>query len=184
MFTVETYIDALKTTLENNSEQLIQKLKQVRAYNYFKEIDLLDIIITIQYFKEIEIIDFLTEVPPFTLSITLYSMDNDTNEVIYEGDNINIFGGSQELLRETEYYYLKHNHYNSFEEAYNATGEQLDAIQEQVLVEWFSRCWDNAEGKDISLPIYVSFHENENSYDLHQNKWVSFNEKWKRKQVG
>ncbi|MFP3415711.1 hypothetical protein SB773_30140, partial [Bacillus sp. SIMBA_074] len=68
MFTTENYISTLKINLEKNSVNLIKNIKEILDLNYY---------------NEIEILDFTVFIQPFELSIMMFSMDKEANEVFY-----------------------------------------------------------------------------------------------------
>ncbi|WHY01336.1 hypothetical protein [Neobacillus sp. DY30] len=163
MFTVETYINSLKDNLEKNTEKLIQNLKAIINYNYYNEIDLLDFSVFMQ---------------PFELSIMMFSMDKEANEVFYQGNDSSIYAGSLKLLGEIEYHQLPDNKSDEFWGFYEQNDEVISTSEEQTIVEWFVACWDKAGGHSFTLPAYLVFHDDVKSFDLHRNKWISDDEKW------
>jgi hypothetical protein len=163
LFTPENYISTLKANLDKNSEKLIRNIGEILNLNYYKGIDLLD---------------FSAFIQPFDLSIMMYSMDNEANEVFYEGNDSRIFAGSQELLEDIEYFTLPDDKSDEFWEFYEQNDKIISNAEEQTIVEWFVDCWKKAEGKSIKLPVYFSFHDDIKSFDLIKNKWVTDDEKW------
>ena len=76
LFTFENYRNSLIKGLEVKSSDLIERLKATTHLNYYKEIDLLDFTVFVQSFE---------------LSIIMFSMDGEANEVFYEGTEEGIF---------------------------------------------------------------------------------------------
>ncbi|KPB05578.1 hypothetical protein AAV98_06165, partial [Bacillus sp. CHD6a] len=72
MFTIDNYIGSIKTNLEKQSDMLVSNLKNIVAYNFSNDIDLLDF-------------SAFIEPTRFELSITMFSMDKEANEVFNEG---------------------------------------------------------------------------------------------------
>lgn len=163
LFTVDSYIGSLKKILEQNEDKLINNIEKVHTFHYYKGIDLLDFEIFIQ---------------PFDLSIMMFSMDNEANEVFYERNNRAIFSGSYELLEEFEYYELADEHSGEFWEFYEANEEEIFAAEKELITNWFISCWNKASDSEIKLPVYLNFHDDIESFDLNENKWIDSEEKW------
>ncbi|MGR5860916.1 hypothetical protein ACT7CY_08940 [Bacillus pacificus] len=70
MFTIENYKNSLIKGLEAKSSDLIERFKVTTQLNYYKEIDLLD---------------FTVFVHSLELSIVMFSMDGEANEVFMKG---------------------------------------------------------------------------------------------------
>ncbi|GAB6612441.1 MULTISPECIES: hypothetical protein [Bacillus] len=138
MFTIENYKNSLIKGLETKSSDLIARLKATTQFTYYKEIDLLD---------------FTAFVQSFELSIVMFSMDGDANEVYYEGTD-------------------------EFWDFYEKNDEKLSEIEMKVIVEWFATCWNKAGGMNVELPSYFSFHDYDECYDLHNGKWISDGDRW------
>lgn len=163
MFTVEKYIESLKENLHENSDILVQNIREILSF---------------QYYKEIELLDFEVFIQPFVLSIRMFSMDKEANEVFYEGTDENIFSGSHQLINDIEYYNLPENKSDDFWEFYEQNDETISRAEKQTIIEWFINCWNKANGKSVKLPAYLVFHDDIESYDLIANKWVPDEEKW------
>jgi hypothetical protein len=63
-------------------------------------------------------------------------------------------------------------------EVYEAAGINTWQIASQELVPWFGECWHNAGGLQCKYPAYICHHDDIESFDLRQLKWVSDDEKW------
>ncbi|SES46312.1 hypothetical protein SAMN05518872_1263 [Psychrobacillus sp. OK032] len=163
LFTIEKYISSLKENLEKNSDKLIRNIREILGFKYYNEIDLLDFSVFIQ---------------PFDLSIMMFSMDREANEVFYEGNDSSIFAGSHELLGDMQYYELPNDKSDEFWEFHEQNDEIISKAEEQAIVEWFVACWNKVDGLSIKLPTYFGFHDDDKSFDLHKNKWNSDEEKW------
>ncbi|AUD15073.1 hypothetical protein CW734_17080 [Planococcus sp. MB-3u-03] len=74
MFSVDEYISSIKANLEKESPLVVSNMKRIFTYNFSSDIDLLD---------------FTPSIEPtrFELSITMFSMDKDANEVFNEGND-------------------------------------------------------------------------------------------------
>lgn len=163
LFTVESYISSLKERLYKNEDKLIDNIKEVHTFHYYEGIDLLEIEAFIQ---------------PFDLSIRMFSMDDEANEVFYEGNDHTVFSGSHELLEEMEYYNLADERSDEFWEFYEANEEEISAAERELITDWFISCWNKASDNDINLPVYLNFHDDIESFDLNEDKWIDSEEKW------
>lgn len=163
LFTVDSYIGSLKKTLEQNEDKLINNIEKVHTFHYYKGIDLLDFEIFIQ---------------PFDLSIMMFSMDNEANEVFYEGNDRAIFSGSYELLEGFEYYELADEHSDEFWDFYEQNEEEISAAEKELISNWFMSCWNKAGDNGIKLPVYLDFHDDIESFDLKKKKWIDSEDKW------
>lgn len=101
MFTVEQYIGSIKANLEKQSGSLVRNLKNITAYTFSSDIDFLDF-------------SAFIEPTRFELSITMFSMDKEGNEVFYEGNDPTVFAGSEEILPEVEYHQINDSHLDGF----------------------------------------------------------------------
>lgn len=73
---------------------------------------------TYNFSNDIDLLDFSAFIEPtrFELSIRLFSMDKECNEVFNEGNDKNLFAGSLEILPEVEYHQLDDSQLNNFYE--------------------------------------------------------------------
>lgn len=165
MFTVDHYIGSIKTNLEKQSGLLVRNLKNITAYNFSSDIDLLDF-------------SAFIEPTRFELSIMMFSMDKEANEVFYEGNDTSVFAGSEEILPEVEYHQLNESQLNDFFEFYEQNEETLVPQEQEVFTDWFRQCWEEAGGTSLNLPSYFVFHDDYKSYDLKNHKWIDDEEKW------
>ncbi|MFP3512866.1 hypothetical protein SB775_25290 [Peribacillus sp. SIMBA_075] len=163
MFTTENYISTLKINLEKNSVNLIKNIKEILDLNYY---------------NEIEILDFTVFIQPFELSIMMFSMDKEANEVFYEGNDSKIFAGSHEILGEIEYFDLQDDKMDEFWEFFEQNDKIISKAEEQTILQWFVDCWKKAKGESIKLPVYFCFHDDDKSFDLINMEWISDEGKW------
>lgn len=163
MFTVDHYIESIKANLEKQSDLLVRNLKNIFGYNFSSEIDLLDFTAFIEPTR-------------FELSISMFSMDKEANEVFYEGNDKTVFAGNEEILPEVEYYQLNDSQLDDFFEFYDENEETLVPQEQRVFTEWFSQCWEEAGGVSLNLPSYFVFEDD--SYDLKNKQWIDDEDKW------
>lgn len=165
MFSIDNYITSIQTNLEKSTSVLVKELQKIVSYKFDAAVDLVD-------FSE------FTEPTWFEISIMMFSMDKNANEVFGEDITPNSFAGSVEVLASTSYYHLQDNQQESFWDFYENNDEELAIKEQQIFTEWFVECWDKAGGKEINLPAYFGFHDETSSYDLQNAKFVEDEEKW------
>lgn len=163
LFTFENYRNSLIKELEVKSSDLIERLKATTHLNYYKEIDLLDFTVFVQSFE---------------LSIVMFSMDGEANEVFYEGTEEGIFSGSYNVMDDITYFTFSSEESDEFWDFYEKNDAKLSELETKVIVEWFATCWNKAGGMNVTLPSYVSFHDDNECYDLHNGKWISDGDRW------
>ena len=165
MFSVDKYIDSIKANLEKQSDLLVGNLKNIFAYNLLSNIELLEFSVFIDPTR-------------LELSIRMFSMDKEANEVFYEGNDTTVFAGSEEILPAIEYYQLKDSQLDNFFDYYERHEATVIPQEQKVFTDWFSQCWDKAGGASFNLPSYFVFHDDYKSYDLKNNQWVDDEVKW------
>lgn len=165
MFSVDKYINSIKSNLEKQSELLVGNLKKILAYNFSSDVDMLDF-------------SAFIEPTRFELSIRMFSMDKEGNEVFYEGNDTTVFAGSEEVLPEVEYHQLNDSQLIGFFDFYEQNEETLVFEEQNAFSDWFRECWENAGGQSLDLPSYFVFHDEFKSYDLKNNQWIDDDEKW------
>lgn len=101
MFTVENYIDSIKTHLEKQSGLVEDQLQKIFSYPFS---------------KDIEVLDFTAFIEPtrFELSVIMFSMDKEANEVFNEGNDSTVFAGSEDVLQEVEYHQMNDSQLDVF----------------------------------------------------------------------
>jgi hypothetical protein len=165
MFTIENYTNAIKNNLELNSDKLIEKLTEIYSLNFYSEVELLDFSVFVEPTR-------------YELSIMMYSMNRDANEVFYEGNDSTVFAGSMDVVEEIVYYQESTDQREMFLEFYEKNAEEIATAEQEVVKNWFLDCWIKANGAPFTLPSYLTFHDEGKSYDLKKNKWISENEIW------
>lgn len=164
MFSIDSYSTSIKSNLEKHTDIVVEGLQKIISYKFDAAVDLLD---------------FYTFIEPtrFEMSIRMFSMDKDANEVFGEDTTPNNFAGSVEVISVVPYYQLQDNQLNVFFDFYEQNDEELVNKEQQLFTEWFARCWDQAGGKDFKLPSYFVFHDETSSYDLQNARFVDDEEK-------
>lgn len=165
MFLVDNYIGSITSNLEKQSELLVRNLKNIFACNFASDIDLLDFTAFIEPTR-------------FELSIRMFSMDKDANEVFYEGNDKTVFSGSVEVLSAVEYHQINDSQLDAFFDFYEQNEERLILQEQKAFTDWFGQCWERAGGHALNLPSYFDFHDDYKSFDLKNNYWIDDEEKW------
>lgn len=165
MFSIDKYIVSIQTNLEKHTNTLVKELQKIVSYKFETAVDL---------------VDFSAFIDPtrFEISIMMFSMDKDANEVFGEDITDNSFAWSVEVLASTSYYQLQDNRQDIFWDFYEQNDEELASKEQQIFTEWFAECWVKAGGKQFVLPVYFGCHDETSSYDLQNAKFVEDEEKW------
>ncbi len=50
--------------------------------------------------------------------------------------------------------------------------DDFEKTQKEIFIEWFLECWNKTDNSKLRIPIYLSFHDTNDSFDLKTNKWV------------
>lgn len=165
MFSIDNYITSIKSNLEKHTDIAVEELQKIISYKFDAAVDLLDF-------------STFTDPTRFEMSIMMFSMDKDANEVFGEDITPDSFAGSVELFSNIPYHHLQHNQLNDFFDFYEQNDEELVMKEQQIFTEWFAECWDKAGGKAFNLPAYFGFHDETRSYDLQNSRFVEDEEKW------
>lgn len=165
MFSVDKYINSIKDNLEKQSALLVRNLRKVISYKFSSDIEILDFIVFIEPIR-------------FELSIRLFSMDKEANEVFYNGDDSSVFAGSEDVIPEIKYFHINNNQLEDFFDFHEQNENILDLQEQKAFTDWFIHCWEKAGGTVLTLPSYFVFNDTDKSYDLRSNKWIEDEEKW------
>ena len=165
MFSIESYIASIQTNLEKSTSALVKELQKIVSYKFDDAVDLVDF-------------SAFTDPTRFELSIMMFSMDKNANEVFGEDITEKSFAGSVEVLAVTSYYQLQDNQRDTFWDFYEQNDEELASKEQQLFTDWFIECWDKAGGKEFKLPVYFGSHDETSSYDLQNAKFIDDEEKW------
>lgn len=164
MFSVDEYIGSIKTNLEKQSDVLVENLREVLGYNFSSDVALLDFSASIEPTR-------------FELSVTMFSMDKEANEVFSEDNDPAVFAGSAEVLPEIEYHQLNGSELDDFFDFYENNEEIVFPKEQATFTAWFSQCWKKAGGANCDLPAYFIFDDESKSYDLKNARWIDDDEK-------
>lgn len=164
MFTVEDYIQSIEVNLMKQSNILLGNLKEVLKKDFSEDVHLLD---------------FTAFVEPtrFELSMMMFLMDVDGNEVFMEAGDTG-FAGSVEVLPEVNFYMLEDKQLDAFFEFYEENEEVLVEKERHIFSAWFKSCWEKAGGREQERPSYFGLHDEYESLDLKNGDWVDDEVKW------
>ena len=165
MFSIDHYLASIQPNLDKHTAQLVGELHKITSYKFNAAVDL---------------IDFSAFIEPtrFELSIMMFSMDTDANEVFGEEISPTNFAGSIEIIPSISYYHLPDDQREPFWDFYEQHAEELEIKEQQIFTEWFIECWNKANGNEMKLPAYFGFHDQTRSYYLQKSKFVEDEEKW------
>jgi len=164
MFTVTEYLASIQTNLAPHTETLVNRLKAITASTFATDVELLD---------------FAAFIEPLSheVSITLFSMDRDANEV-FEEEGTPGFAGSTSLLDEIVYMDVPDDQSETFDAFYEEQEETLFEEEQRIIGEWFRSCFEQAGGDAVELPCYFGVHDEGQTLDLKRNVWMDEEEKW------
>ena len=163
LYTVESYKNSVEENLKAKSETLISNIRELHKYTIYSGVELLD---------------FVAFINDFDVSITMFSMDRQANEVFNEGRDSTNFAGSLDMIENAAYIHLMGNQTEDFWTFYEKNEEELSAAERQAFTDWVIDCWKKADGQAIPLPAYFSIHDDYESFDLKKNQWITDDEKW------
>ncbi|KGA96394.1 hypothetical protein AJ85_13980 [Alkalihalobacillus alcalophilus ATCC 27647 = CGMCC 1.3604] len=165
MFTVDQYIEKVRTHLQEHTELLTRQLKRVNGYLFSADVDL---------------IEFVPSIEPtrYEISIMMFSMNNENNEVFEEDVADEGFAGSEELLSEVHYFQLKDSDRETFEQFYEKHGEEIEEKEYRVFAEWFLACFEQAGSCQVNKRAYFTGHDASSSFDLKKKKWIDEQGRW------
>lgn len=164
MFTVAEYLASIQANLAPHTEKLVNQLKTLTASTFAADVELLD---------------FAAFIEPLSheVSITLFSMDQDANEV-FEEEGTPGFAGSKSVLDEIVYMDVPDDQSEAFDVFYEEQEETLFEEEQRMIGEWFRGCFEQAGGATIELPCYFGVHDEGETLDLKRNVWIDEEEKW------
>lgn len=164
MFTVTEYLASIRTNLAPHTETLVNQLKTVAELTFAADVELLD---------------FAAFIEPLSheVSITLFSMDRDANEV-FEEEGTQGFAGSRSVLDEIVFMDVPDDQSEAFDAFYEEHEETLLEEEQRLIGEWFRTCFEQAGGAAVELPCYFGVHDEGQTLDLKRNVWMDEEEKW------
>lgn len=102
--------------------------------------------------------------------LALYPMDSSSTQLGYR--SLLKEGYSDGLLKDEE---LNPNldDYDFQNEVDNLDLDEFDKKQKEIFIKWFVNCWNQTDNNKLTTPIYLTFHDTDDSFDLKANKWVN-----------
>lgn len=99
----------------------------------------------------------------------LYPMDSSSNQLGYRSllkeEYSNGLLNDEELNPNLDQYDFKN-------EDDNQDLDEFEKAQKEIFIEWFIGCWNKTGHYKLSIPIYLTFHDADDSFDLKAKKWV------------
>lgn len=163
LYTVESYKKSVEENLKAKSETLINNIRELHKYTIYSDVELLD---------------FVAFINDFDVSITMFSMDRQANEVFNEEIDSTLLAGSLSMIENVKYTHLFGNQTNDFWDFYEKNEEELSTVEKQAFAKWVTDCWEKADGQALSLPAYFSLQDDYQSFDLKKEQWITDDEKW------
>lgn len=163
LYTVDSYMKTVEDNLKAKSEILISNIKDLHTHTFY---------------SDVEILDFVAFEDMFDVSITMFSMDKEANEVFNENKDSSNFAGSLHMIENVAYTHLMGNQTEDFWTFYEKNEEELSTAEKQAIAKWVTDCWEKADGQALSLPAYFSLHDDYESFDLNKKQWITDDEKW------
>lgn len=163
LYTVESYKKSVEENLKAKSETLISNIRELHKYTIYSDVELLD---------------FVAFINDFDVSITMFSMDRQANEVFNEEIDSTLLAGSLSMIENVKYTHLFGNQTNDFWNFYEQNEEELSTVEKQAFAKWVTDCWEKADGQALSLPAYFALHDDYESFDLKKEQWITDDEKW------
>ncbi len=117
-----------------------------------------------------EKVDFLDiEVFADGYRLALYPMDKELTQlgyrIIFEENYANGILNEEELNPNLD-------EYNFQNENDNKDLDEFEEAQKEIFIKWLLSCWQRTDHSKLIVPVYITFHDGENSFDLKANKWV------------
>ncbi|WP_078378654.1 hypothetical protein [Sutcliffiella halmapala] len=167
MLTINNYLQDITQELTNqeqtNQEQtLIAILKTKLQQSFHPDV------------KQIEF-TFTTEPTNQELTITLFKMDNEANEVFEVGSSG--IEGAEEILEDISYYPSPADQ-EEIDQFYEQNDLELEAKEQKAIITWFEKCFHKAVPVTFTLPAYATFHDAQESLNLHSSQWMDIEERW------
>lgn len=148
-----------KQHLDSLNNQLIDELTKViegdlgfNKSTHIGKVDLLDIVVFVDGYR-----------------LGLYPMDSSSSQLGYRSllkeEYSNGLLIDEELNPNLDHYDLKN-------EADIQDLDEFEKAQKEIFLEFFINCWNKTDNRKLRLPIYLKFHDTDDSFDLKTNRWV------------
>lgn len=153
----------VKLFLESIKGRMIAELSEIIGGNYGLYEDARE--------EEIAFLDF--EINQDGYSINLYPSDEDYSQLGYKAvlsEFPNGFVRDKNLgLSLSEYDFDNEEDLNRMDDFYEALDKDFSS--------WFTKCWDEADGKNATKPFYLMAHDSNSAFDLKEKKWIDTQER-------
>ena len=148
----EKYLDGLNNQLISELKKIIEGDWGLNQSTNIDKVDLLHIEVFIDGYR-----------------LALYPMDSSSTQLGYRSLLKEEY--SDGLLNDEE---LNPNldDYDFQNEDDNQDLDEFDQNQKEIFIKWFVNCWNKTDNSKLTIPIYLTFHDTDDSLDLKTNKWV------------
>jgi hypothetical protein len=148
----EKHLDGLNNQLISELKKIIEGDWGLNKSTNIDKVDLLHIEVFIDGYR-----------------LALYPMDRSSTQLGYRSLLKEEY--SDGLLNDEE---LNPNldDYDFQNEDDNQDLDEFDQNQKEIFIKWFVNCWNKTDISKLTTPIYLTFHDTDDSLDLKTNKWV------------
>lgn len=148
-----------KQHLDSLSNQLIYELTKIiegdwglSKSTHISKVDLLDIEVFIDGYR-----------------LGLYPMDSSSSQLGYRSllreEYSNGLLNDEELNPDLDQYDFQNK--DDIQDL-----DEFEKAQKEIFIEWFVSCWSKTDNSKLVIPIYLTFHDTDDSLDLKAKKWV------------
>ena len=148
----EEHLDRLSNQLIDELTKIIEGDWGLSKSTNISKVDLLDIEVFIDGYR-----------------LALYPMDSSSNQLGYRSLLKEEY--SNGLLNDEE---LNPNldQYDFQNEEDNQDLDEFEKAQREIFIKWCISCWNKTDNRKMTIPIYLTFHDADDTFDLKANKWV------------
>jgi len=146
------HLDSLNNQLIDELTKVIEGDLGLNKSTHIGKVDLLDIVVFVDGYR-----------------LGLYPMDSSSSQLGYRSllkeEYSNGLLIDEELNPNLDHYDLKN-------EADIQDLDEFEKAQKEIFLEFFINCWNKTDNRKLRLPIYLKFHDTDDSFDLKTNRWV------------
>lgn len=155
MYAVEKYVAELRLNLSKETENLVEKIRDLKSIGFAEEVKYLFITA-----------DGLGEA---TITINATTRE-DMFDDVFEEDVENGFAGDIELLEDVFFDSLIEDGDDDVLEFYE--DNDLEDVSIKELGKWVKSAFNQADGNEIAVPVYFEVHDGSEVLELATGKWV------------
>lgn len=164
MFVVDDYIASVSSNLAEKDDLLLAYLRKLRELEISTDVKNLLFILYIEPSR-------------FELTFVLFAYDNHANEVMGISKDGNFV--SSVSSQEISYLSLSHSDFKEYEDFYEEHEWEIYTKEQEVFFRWFLANWKVGGQVQHPMPLYLQIHDEEQTLDLKQEKWISSEKIWK-----